>query len=232
VRREPRLVSDRAHRQGPRSVYLGSETFVSLVDRHEAPHASDLRQLSVDVLCTNRDLPLLFSRGLHTDFTLRVSAPVQAVKVLRGPSRPRAPLADGQAAWRLVSHMGLNYLQLVDLDEAQGAAALREILATFGEMGDAAVRKQIQGVRSVKARRAHRRMPVPGPIVYGRGVRVEVEIDETAFSGQSPFLFGAVLERFLARHVSINAFTEMHLSSLQGGYLSGWPARVGGRTIL
>src|SRR5690606_11148648 len=137
------------------------ETFISLVDRHEAPHALDLRQLSVDVLCTNRDLPLLFSRGLHTDFTLRVSAPVQAVRVLRGPSRPRSPLADGQAAWRLVSHMGLNYLQLVDQDKVQGAAALREILSTFGEMGDAAVRKQIQGIRSVTAAPVNRRMPVP-----------------------------------------------------------------------
>lgn len=231
VRREPRLISEHAQRQGPRSAYLGSEVFLALVDRQQAPYAPDLRHLSVDVLCTNRDLPLLFRPGLHTDFTLKVSAPVRAIRVLKGPSRPQPPLAEGAAAWRLVGHMGLGHLHLTDLDETQGAAALRQVLAVFGELADPVVRKQIQGVRHVRVQPVHRRMPIAGPLVYGRGIRLDVQVDEAAFSGQTPFLLGAVLERFLSRHVSINTFTEMQLSSLQNGVLAQWPARIGGRAI-
>ncbi len=37
LRREPRLVSDRARAQGTRTSYTGSEVYVSLVDQHDAP---------------------------------------------------------------------------------------------------------------------------------------------------------------------------------------------------
>jgi type VI protein secretion system component VasA len=36
-------------------------------------------------------------------------------------------------------------------------------------------------------------------------------VDERAFSGASPWLFGSVLERLFARLVSINSFTEFTL---------------------
>ena len=77
----------------------------------------------------------------------------------------------------------------------------------------------------------HQRLPVPGPIVYGRGVRIELTLDETAFSGISPFLFGAVLERYFARHVSINMMTELALDSLQRGAIARWKPRHGGRPV-
>ena len=56
TRREPRLVSLAAKRRGPRSSYIGTEVFLSLVDPAQAPFSGDLRQLSIETLCTNRDL--------------------------------------------------------------------------------------------------------------------------------------------------------------------------------
>lgn len=43
---------------------------------------------------------------------------------------------------------------------------------------------------------------------------------------------GCVLERFLARHVSINSFTETVLRSVTRGEIIHWPARCGLRPIL
>ncbi len=43
-RREPRLLSSRQKRKGPRSSYIGSELFIALVDANEAPYQADLRQ--------------------------------------------------------------------------------------------------------------------------------------------------------------------------------------------
>ncbi|GER13782.1 type VI secretion system baseplate subunit TssF [Variovorax boronicumulans] len=229
LRREPRLVSDRARAQGTRTSYTGSEVYVSLVDQHDAPFPHSLRHITIDALCTNRDLPLLLPTGLESDFTLRVSAPVRGVRILRGPSRPYPALAEGALTWRLISHLGLNYLSLTDVDAAQGAAALREMLDLYGNLADPAVRRQIQGVRSMALAPVFRRLPEPGPIVFGRGVEIALQIDEVAFSGASPYLFGAVLEQFFSRHVSLNAFTEFALSSLQRGEIARWTPRVGRR---
>jgi type VI secretion system protein ImpG len=229
LRREPRLVSDRARAQGTRTSYTGSEVYVSLVDQHDAPFPHSLRHITIDALCTNRDLPLLLPTGLESDFTLRVSAPVRAVRILRGPSRPYPALAEGALTWRLISHLGLNYLSLTDVDANQGAAALREMLDLYGNLADPAVRRQIQGVRSMALAPVFRRLPEPGPIVFGRGVEVALKIDEVAFSGSSPYLFGAVLEQFFSRHVSLNAFTEFALSSLQRGEIARWAPRIGRR---
>ena len=63
VRREPRTQSSLAHGKGPRSTYIGSEVFLSLVDQNEAPFSNTLRQLGVDITATNRDLPLLVKVG-------------------------------------------------------------------------------------------------------------------------------------------------------------------------
>ncbi|AGU47363.1 type VI secretion protein, VC_A0110 family [Variovorax paradoxus B4] len=229
LRREPRLVSDRARAQGTRTSYTGSEVYVSLVDQHDAPFPHSLRHITIDALCTNRDLPLLLPTGLESDFSLRVSAPVRGIRILRGPSRPYPALAEGALTWRLISHLGLNYLSLTDIDATQGAAALREMLDLYGNLADPAVRRQIQGVRSMALAPVFRRLPEPGPIVFGRGVEIALKIDEVAFSGASPYLFGAVLEQFFSRHVSLNAFTEFALSSLQRGEIARWTPRIGRR---
>jgi type VI secretion system protein ImpG len=232
VRREPRLLSDSAMRNGTRTGYTGSEVHVSLVDRNEAPFSGQLRYLTLETLCTNRDLAMLLPLGTDTDFTLRVSAPVATVKVLHGPTRPRAALAENAATWHLISHLGLNYLSLVDIDQTQGAQTLREMLKIYGNLADPVVAKQIGGLRHVRATAVHHRLPVPGPIVYGRGVRVSLDVDETSFSGISPYLFGAVLEQFFARHVSINMMSELELSTLQRGRIARWKPRMGARPVV
>ncbi|MGB5833718.1 MAG: type VI secretion system baseplate subunit TssF, partial [Thiohalocapsa sp.] len=87
VNRIQRRQSSRQRRQGPRSSYSGSELYVNLVDAAAAPWSSELRQLGVTCLCTNRDLPLQMPVGVgNTDFTLDSGAPVQAVQVRAGPT--------------------------------------------------------------------------------------------------------------------------------------------------
>ncbi|EHK62810.1 type VI secretion system baseplate subunit TssF [Achromobacter arsenitoxydans] len=229
VRREPRLISDTAQRNGTRTGYTGSEVFVSLVDRQEAPFSGQLRHLTLETLCSNRDMAMLLPLGTETDMTLRVSAPVRAVKVLHGPTRPSPALAENAATWHLISHLGLNYLSLTDLDAEEGAQTLREMLHVYGSLADPALRKHISGLRHVSAVPVHHRLPVPGPIVHGRGVRISLQVDEAAFSGISPYLFGAVLEQFFARHVSINMMSELVLSTLQRGEVARYKPRMGRR---
>lgn len=233
VQREPRILSSTQRRDGPRSSYIGSEVFISLVDPHEAPYADDLQQVGVAALCSNRDLPLLMPvGGAASDLTIQQSAPVASIRVVKGPSRPVPANAEGSAAWRLINQLSLNHLSLLDTDHEQGAAALRQMLRLYANEGDATHQRQIDGVRSISKRQVVRRLPMPGPIAFGRGVQLELAVDELAFQGSSAFLLGCVLERFFARHVSINSFTETRVRSLTRGEIMTGRPRCGARTIL
>jgi type VI secretion system protein ImpG len=237
MRREPRALSERQRRDGPRTSYMGSEVSLSLVDSREAPYSETLRQLAVDVLVTNRDLPLLMPVGSDRDFSLAISAPVDGIRCLRGPSRPRAAILDGEIPWRLTSHLSLNYLTVADLDEDQGATALREFLELYADLVDADMpdsisRRQTQGVRRVSVTPRTRRLPVPGPIVFGRGLEIRLAVDETAFAGASAFLLGAVLEQVFARLASMNTFTELVLVSERRGEIKRWPPRMAARQLV
>jgi type VI secretion system protein ImpG len=235
LRRERRVLSTRQRRRGPRTSYIGSETYISLVDTRQAPYPSDLKQLSVQTLCTNRDLPLQMPVGKgKTDFTMDVSAPVKAVRCLKGPTRPRPSFAhaQGEVAWRLVNHLSLNYLSLIDSDERQGAAVLRDLFSLYGDVSEAAVRKQTEGVKSVSADQVTRRLPVTGPIAFGRGLEITLSFDESAFEGTGVFLLGSVMERFFARYVSINSFTETVIKTIDRGEVMRWPVRTGQRQLL
>jgi type VI secretion system protein ImpG len=232
VQRKPRVLSTRQRRRGARSTYVGSEVFLSLCDGQEGPYATDLRQLAVSALCTNRDLPLHMAVGRgHTDFAVQSGAPVESVRCLAGPTPPRTSHAHGDISWRLISHLALNYLSLGDSERARGAG-LRELLTLYADLGDAPVRKQIGGLRSVQSRGVVRPLPFPGPLSFGRGVEVTVEFDENAFDGTGVFLLGAVLERFFAKYVSINSFSETVLRTMQRGEIMRWPAQSGQRPIL
>jgi len=231
MRREPRLMSDHARRQGPRTGYIGSEVFVSLVDQAEAPYRGDLRQLTVHALCTNRDLALLMPLGGRTDFTLITSAPVEAVRVLRGPTRPTHSSADREITWRLISHLGLNYLTLTELERGEGAASLRRLLQLYSGPADPQTTRQIEGVQGLALRPVTRRLPRPGPLVFGRGIELTLTFDEDAFAGAGAFLIGLVLDRFFSRHVAINTFTETVVRSVQRGEIARFVPRPGERPI-
>jgi len=232
VRREPRMLSSKQQRRGARSSYVGSEVYIAIVDAGEAPYRTGLKQLGVATLCSNRDLPLHVSLGHgRTDFTLDVGAPVESIRCAAGPTRPRPSFVHGDTAWRLISHLSLNYLSLLD-GGPDGAEALRSMLGLYCDQNDAATLRQIEGVKSVSSAPVHARIPTDGPITFGRGLGITLTCDEAAFAGGGLFLFGKVMEEFFAKYASINSFTQTVLRSVERGEVMRWPPRLGRRHTL
>lgn len=230
VRREPRLFSEQARKNGPRTQYLGSEVFLSLVDQREAPFSDELKQLSVRALCTNRDLPLLMRTGRPGgDLFLQESAPVDTVSIVAGPSTPTPAVSDGALTWRLISHLSLNYLAMTDLSAEEGAATLQELLGLYLDVGDKHLNGHITSVQSMEIEPITRRLSQHRQLIYGRGVGVTLHVDETPLAGVSPWPLANMLEHFFARHVGINSFTELRLQSRQRGPLAQWSPRMGQR---
>jgi type VI secretion system protein ImpG len=93
--------------------------------------------------------------------------------------------------------------------------------------------KQIEpGVKSIEIHTLTRRVPMPGPITFARGLEIAVTLDEAGFEGTGAFLLGGVLEQFFARYVSINSFTETVVRTVDRGEVMRWPARMGHRSTL
>jgi len=231
--RQPRMLSTKQRKIGARASYVGSEVYLTLVDAQHAPFSPNLKQLAIKTVCTNRDLPLQIPIGKgQTDFTMEMGAPVESIRCVAGPTKPRPSLANGDASWRLISHLSLNYLSLVDSDSEQGAAALRELLALYADEADAATERQIEGVKSISSRPITRRLPTSGPISFGRGLEISIRCEDSAFEGTGVFLLGSVLEEFFSRYVSMNSFTETVLRTDDRGEVARWPARIGRRPRL
>ena len=170
--------------------------------------------------------------GSSSDLTLEQSKGLLSIRVVKGPSKPLSAQRDGNVAWRLINQLTMNHLALTNTDSEQGASAMREMLRLYTYEADTALHKQIDGLRAMSTRQVVRRLPMPGPIAFGRGVQIELEVDELAFQGASAFLFCSVLERFFARHVSMNGFTEIRVrSQTRGEIMTGRP-RCGSRPIL
>lgn len=233
LRREPRLRSQRQMTQGARSSYIGQEVYLALVDPQHAPYRDDIRQLSVAAWVSNRDLPMLLPHGADANqkpvWRLDAAGPVRRVDALRGPTRPVTRRPAGEPGWQLVSHLSLNHLSLVGASPADAAAALRTTLALYAPPDDAAWARQVAGVLALRVQPIVRRLPFKGPMAFGSGIEIVLELDELAYQGTSAFLFASVLERFFARHAAINAFTQLVLRTPQRGELMRWAPRIGQR---
>lgn len=233
LQRRPRLLPMRQQQSGARAGYVGSECYLSLVDTGNRHLTGEIRQLDAEALCTNRDLPIQLAAGQGaTDFHVEGGAPAESIRCISGPSYPRSSPAFGDTAWRLISHLSLNYLSLDGAGTAAGAEMLRNMLALYADPNDAAVARQIEGVRNVSYRPVIRRMPRMGPASYGRGLEITLTLDEPAFEGFGLVPLASVLERFFARYVSINAFTQVRLQSSLRGDIKTWPVRLGCRQTL
>jgi type VI secretion system protein ImpG len=215
-----------AHRRASaKSGDEGTDVSLALVDLSARPVHPDTDTLTVRALCTNRDLPARLAFGNEDgDFDLEGGAGVKRIVALRKPTNAvRPPLGDA-ALWRLISHLSLNYLSLVE----EGREGLQEILKLYNFTGSAYSERQIDGIAGLKSARHFARLISENGVTFARGTRVEIEFDEDQFAGGGVFLFASVIERFLGEYASLNSFSQLIARSRQRKEaLKQWPPRAG-----
>ncbi|MBJ6724517.1 type VI secretion system baseplate subunit TssF [Geomesophilobacter sediminis] len=185
--------------------------------------------LSIAITCTNGSLAerlrvgdLSHATGLSPEFTsFRNVTPVTPAVM--------PPLGEN-SLWRLVSLLALNGSSL------ESAEKLRTLLALllFDEQNRdrvavAANRKRIDSIEDLVARPAERL--VRGVPIRGREISVRIRGDGFAGGGDL-YLFGAVLERFLAGYATLNSFTRLALHDVVKGDTIQWQPRLGHQPLL
>jgi type VI secretion system protein ImpG len=204
----------------------GTEVYLSFTDLNFQPTDPGVEILTLHTTCTNRDLPSRLPFGApEGDFDLEIAAPLVKVSGIMKPTPARRPSLGGSLHWRLISHLSLNYLSIVE----GGEEALREILSLYDFDNSPATRQQISGISRLTSRYVTKRM---GQSI-GRGVQVTIEFDEDKYVGTGIFLFAGILERFLGQYVSVNSFSQMVAKTIQKKeVLKAWAPRSGNRILL
>ncbi len=213
----------------------GTEVYLSLVDLGFNPHVPPVEVITIETTCTNRDLPskLPFG-GREGDFEVETPGPLTKGRCLKKPTETlRPPLRRG-THWRLISHLSLNHISLVE-GAANGlnTTPLQEVLLLYDFLNTSSTRKQIQGIQSVTSRRVVRQIGERVGTGFVRGLETTIDFDEEKFVGAGVFLFASVLERFLALYASINSFNQLVARKKdQEGVLKRWQPRAGEQIIL
>ena len=224
-----RRLSKKETRLRRRKDYIGTDVYISLTSPGDADRLNDINDLAIRALVTNRELPemLEFSGDQH----LNAAGIPARIKVVRAPTRPLPPLGIGDAAWRLIGHLTPNYATLVP-EEGGDGELLRNHLALYGRPDDPVMRSQIDGITSARSRHITRRVPGLGRMAMARGLRIDIELDDSAFDQASLFLFSAVIDRFLTGFSIVNSFVETHFRTKLQGEIAAWPPRIGRRQVI
>ena len=208
----------------------GTDVSLSLLDLSLATVNPDATVLSVRTTCTNRDLPSRLPFGNQdSDFEMEGAAAMKRIVALRKPTAPVRPALGKSVLWRLVSHLSLNYLSMVN----EGTDALQEILRLYDVGRTAYSQNAIQSILRIQSRPHFARLASEQGVSFARGLRIEMEIDEDQFTGGGAFLFAAVLERFFGLSTSLNSFTQLSVTTPQRKErLYEWEPRSGRRMLI
>jgi type VI secretion system protein ImpG len=241
-RRLQRRRTDKEHRTGLRSAYLGTETFIALREPANRAEAEPVRSLHARALVTNRHLPeRLTTRRDTTTFDLVDDTSI-SFECIAGPTSPKESLLfntgiskgnemTGALLWKLLSLMQFNHLGLSPNREGDTVGALREFLMLFSDAANPSIERRIRGISAVSTRPIVRKIRQTSGFNAARGIEVRVKLDETAFEGQSAFLMGVVLKQFFAEYASLNNFIETVIDTIQRDEIKRWPASIGQRPV-
>jgi type VI secretion system protein ImpG len=217
-----------SRRKGGAGEQGGGTVYITVSDLNGRFLQLDLDTLSLRCTCSNGDLPARLPFGDDQgDLVLEEGAAVGRISALRKPSAMIYPALGRETLWRLVSHLALNYLSLVE----GGREALQEVLRLYQSPHTAD--HQIDGIAAVTSERRFARVVGEQGISYVRGVRVLMELDEEKFVGGGVYLFASVVEHFLAQYVSMNSFSQLAVRTRQRKeLLREWEPRTGNRILL
>jgi type VI secretion system protein ImpG len=208
----------------------GTDVYLSFVDTSERIVHPRLDAVTARLTCFNGDLPSRLPFGNQNgDFELPGGGPVRKTVALVKPTSVVQPPLGKPQLWRLISQLSLNYLSLVE----GGTEALQELLRLHNFADTASAEGQIQGIKSVRSAPHHSRIVGEYGVSFARGRRVEIEFDESQFTGGGLYLFASVLERFLGLYASLNSFCVLAARSQQRkSPLREWPPRAGWKPLL
>jgi type VI secretion system protein ImpG len=188
----------------------GYETEISIVDIDFNAANIETDTLSLELTCTNREMPTFLGYGLPDgDLFIEGGSLVRKVNFLRKPTEPYRFDRGHGAHWRLISHLSLNHLSLTQ----GGIDAFRETLNLYDLPRSATSRRQLGGIVGMQSKPTTAWLPGNPFACLVRGVEVNITIDEESFVGSGIYGFATLIEHFLGLYAHVNSFVQLVIIS-------------------
>ncbi|MGH8486889.1 MAG: type VI secretion system baseplate subunit TssF, partial [Pseudomonas sp.] len=201
---------------------------ISFVRADESDYIGEMETASVDLTCTNHNLPLELSIG-DISVTTEFTPPLASYRNLCRPSRPCRPVLDGQLQWSLISNLSLNYLSLLSAEPLKAVIGAYDFAALHDIQQARATRKRLNGIREAHTEPLDwliKGLPI-------RGLRTQLKLDQDAFLCEGDlYLFSCVLSHFFALYASINSFHQLEVINTTNNEHYTWPLLTGRQPLI
>jgi len=212
----------------PAVVGRGTDTYISFVTGEQSGVVPPTQTIGVDITCTNRDLPEKLQVGDLKISTADSPAFADFNNITRVTPMIVPPLAGG-LYWRLISHLSLNYLSLLNTRNLRGILELYNFQALYDRQAARANELRLDGIKKIDAR-PDTHLFLGSPV---RGLAIGMEIDEESFAGEGDmYLFASVLDRFFNLYVTMNSYSRLTVKGTRYGEVFKWPPLLGAQSLL
>jgi type VI secretion system protein ImpG len=170
--------------------------------------------LSLRLTGTNGQLPRKALQSTLLDTTVAAAQAGLRVRNLCAPTLPCYPPNRDRFHWRLLSHLGSNFLPMLD-----SAEVLRGTLALYDWSGSELNRRRLAAIVEV----SHHLIQRFEKGFLLRGVDIQVTLDANGFAGEGDIsLFGEMLNRFFSLYADIHLFNQLTLVLQPTGKCLQW----------
>ncbi|ELY4573058.1 type VI secretion system baseplate subunit TssF [Cronobacter turicensis] len=170
--------------------------------------------VSLRITGTNGQLPRRALQSSLLDRCERVVQTPVSVRNLCKPTLPVWPPAEDRFHWRVLSHLGSGFLNMMS-----SAEVLRGTLALYNWQEDELNNRRLEAIQQVEHHRIQRFEQ--GCLL--RGLDIEVTLDSNGFTGEGDVhLFGELLNRFFALYADMNQFNQLTLIVQPEGKCIRW----------
>jgi type VI secretion system protein ImpG len=172
------------------------------------------QSLSLRMTGTNGQLPRKALQSTLLDTLAQTSRTGLRVRNLCAPTLPCYPPNRDRFHWRVLSHLGSNFLPMLD-----NAQVLRGTLALYDWAGSELNERRLAAILEVN----HYLLQRFEKGFLLRGVDIEVTLDTNGFCGDGDVtLFGEMLNRFFGLYADIHLFNQLTLILQPSGKCLRW----------
>lgn len=180
----------------------------------EADREMARETVSLRITGTNGQLPRRALQSTLLDRCEPVSETPLTVRNLCKPTLPAYPPAEDRFHWRVMSHLGTRFLNMMS-----SAEVLRGTLSLYNWRDDELNNRRLDAILDVR----HHRIQRFEDGFLLRGLDVEVTLDSHGFTGEGDVhLFGELLNRFFALYADMNQFNQLTLIVQPEGKCIRW----------
>ncbi|ENW24354.1 type VI secretion system baseplate subunit TssF [Acinetobacter pseudolwoffii] len=202
----------------------------SIISKSLEPHQISSDFVSIQLLCCNRDLPYESYHKDQNTLSLNDSSLMRKATLVKRPNLPYYFDQKLQEQWRIISHLSLNNLSLMQGDAVSYIKELLELYNLPQSKENRLIINSIQTVQFSLTQKLREHKPFP---LFVRGVKVEIQIDTEIFRGASLYIFVQVLNHLFNLKVQMNSYVDMHvIDSKSKQELYQCVQQIGGKRLL